>query len=124
MQILYTSKHYAGKIHDKTILEEESKTEKLSDTRKILVDLAFLGIGNEYNNIHMPVKKPKGKELTARQKEKNKKLSRTRVKIENAFAGVKRLRVVVYTSRAKRECFINMIFLIACGIWNFYLYAK
>lgn len=111
-------------MHDKTIFEEESKIEKLSDTRKILVDLAFLGIGNEYNNVYMPIKKSKGKELSTRQKEKNKKLSRTRVKIENAFAGVKRLRVVAYTSRAKRECFINMIFLIACGIWNFYLYAK
>lgn len=111
-------------MHDKTILEEESKIEKLSDKQKILVDLAFLGIGNEYNNVYMPIKKPKGKELTRRQKEKNKKLSRTRVKIENAFAGVKRLRVVVYTARAKRESFINMIFLIACGLWNLYLYAK
>jgi hypothetical protein len=111
-------------VHDKTILEEESKTERLLDGTKKLVDLAFLGIGNEYNNVYMPVKKPKGKELTSMQKEKNKKLSRTRVKIENAFAGVKRLRVVAYTSRAKRDTFINMIFLLACGIWNFYLYAK
>lgn len=111
-------------MHDKTILEEESRREKLSDEIKKLADLAFLGIGNDYKNVYMPVKKPKGKELTSIQKERNKKLSRSRVKIENAFAGVKRLRVVVYTTRAKRESFINMIFLISCGIWNFYLHAK
>jgi hypothetical protein len=72
----------------------------------------------------MPKKKPKGKELTATQKASNKRISRVRVRIENAFAGVKRLRIVYNVSRTRRNDFIDLTFLVACGIWNFYLMAR
>jgi hypothetical protein len=35
------------------------------------VDLGFLGLQNEYVNIKIPHKKPRGGELTAQQKEEN-----------------------------------------------------
>jgi IS5 family transposase len=38
-------------------------------------------------------KKPRGKELTDREKEKNRKLSKMRVKVEHALSGVKRSRL-------------------------------
>ncbi len=124
MNILYASKHYPGRMHDKTIFEEESQEKTIPEHLKKLFDLAFFGIEKHHQNVIMPKKKPKGRELTNFQKEKNKKISRVRVKIENAFAGVKRLRVAVYTSRAKRDSFINLIFILSCGIWNFYLWAR
>lgn len=122
--VLYASKHYPGKMHDKTIFEEESKDKTIPENLTKMFDLAFFGIDKHYKNVIMPKKKPKGRELTRFQKEKNKKISRIRVKIENAFAGVKRLRVAVYTSRAKRDCFMDLIFMLSCGIWNFYLWAR
>lgn len=72
----------------------------------------------------MPKKKPKGRGLTEKEKKANRKISRIRVRIENAFSGVKRLRIVYNVSRIKRSEFINLTFIVACGLWNFYLSAK
>jgi hypothetical protein len=123
-RILYASKHYPGKIHDKTMMIEESKERKLSQRIEKLFDLAFLGLDSEYDNVVLPQKKPKGKELTKRQKKSNRKISRVRVRIENAFAGVKRLRIVYNVSRTRRDDFIDLTFLVACGLWNYYLAKK
>ena len=121
---MYASKHYPGKVHDKTMLAEESKKRKLPQRIKKLFDLAFLGLASEYENVVIPKKKPKGKELTEKQKNSNKKISRVRVRIENAFAGVKRLRIVYNVSRTRRDEFIDMTFIVACGLWNYYLVKK
>jgi hypothetical protein len=120
-KILYTSRNYPGTVHDKVMLEEESQKARLPDSIKKLFDLGFYGIGKEYNNVIMPNKKPKGKSLKQNEKRKNRIISRVRVKIENAFAGVKRLRIVYNVSRIKRDYFENLIFTISCGLWNYYL---
>jgi hypothetical protein len=116
---LYASRHYPGRVHDKRVLEKESKKKKFPHGIRKLFDLAFLGLESEYENVIMPKKKPKGKELTDKQKKSNRKISRVRVRIENAFAGVKRLRIVYNVSRTKRDEFIDLTFKVSCGIWNF-----
>lgn len=123
-RILYASKHYPGKTHDKTMLVAESEEKKMSQKITKLFDLAFLGIDSDYKNVVMPIKKPKGKELTEKQKKSNRKFSAIRVKIENAFAGVKRLRIVYNVSRVKRDEFIDATFIAACGLWNYYQTEK
>ncbi len=120
-RILYASRHYPGRVHDKTVLKEESKRHTLPDSIKKLFDLAFLGLEHEHQNVVMPTRKPKNMNLTAKQKKRNARISRVRVKIENAFAGVKRLRIVYNVSRTRRDEFINLTFLVSSGIWNFHL---
>lgn len=113
-------------MHDKKIFEEECKEKNIAEYLKKVFNPAFFGIDTHYKNVIMPKKKPKGRELTKLQKDKKKKkkkINRIRAKIENAFAGVKRLRVVYYPSRAKRDIFVNLIFMLSCGIWSFYLWA-
>ena len=117
--ILYASKSYPGTIHDKTMLEEESSEVGLPQKLKILFDLAFLGITN--TNAVMPNKKPKGKELTKSQKKKNRAISKIRVKIENSFAGVKRLFITYNVCRIRNEKLIDLVFTVSCGLWNYYL---
>ena len=56
----------------------------------IELDLGFLGVQKQYDNIRIPHKKPRGGELTQEQKSENRALSQSRVVCENAFAGVKR----------------------------------
>jgi len=65
---------------------EESRKRKLPQRIKKFFDLAFLGMDSGYDNVVMPRKKPKGRELTQKQKRSNRKISRIRVRIENAFA--------------------------------------
>ncbi len=54
-------------------------------------------------------------------KDTNKKISQIRIKVENAFAGMKRLKIVYDVFRNIIDGFDDMVFLIACGIWNLYL---
>ncbi|WP_244982423.1 TIGR04372 family glycosyltransferase [Cylindrospermopsis raciborskii] len=48
----------------------------------------------EFVNVHLPHKKPKGKELTQQQKEENRELSRQRVVCEHTHSGIKRYNCV------------------------------
>ena len=120
-EVLYASRYYPGIMHDKTMLEEESRTEKLHPKIKKLFDLAFIGVEKDYPDAVLPNKKPKGRELTKRQKQQNRKISRIRIKVENSFAGVKRLRIVYNVCRILRDDFIDLVFNVSCGIWNYYL---
>ena len=69
-----------------------------------------------------PVKRKKGQlELNNSDKKKNKKISSKRVTIENAFAGVKRLKVTWDIFRNIKYGFSNKVFRVACAVWNFHL---
>jgi hypothetical protein len=87
------------------------------------VDLGFLGLHKEYDNIKIPHKKPRGGELSPAQKQENRALSQSRVVCENAFAGVKRYSAVSAVYRNRKAEFDDRLMLTAAGLWNFYLVA-
>src|SRR3989339_217035 len=98
----FLSKTVEGKKHDFVLLKEEAPPE------------------------HMPPKKkkPKNKELTKFAKEQNTKKSAVRVLVENALAGVKRIRITTDTFRNRKKNFDDQTMLIACGLWNYHLTMK
>jgi len=106
------------------MLKEESLQKELPQNIDKLFDLGFLGIEADYKNAVLPCKKPKGRELTKKQKKRNRLISRIRVKIENSFSGVKRLRIVYNISRIRRDDFIDLVFSVCCGLWNYYLIQR
>jgi hypothetical protein len=55
-------------------------------------DLGLRGLQNEFDNVHLPHKKPKGKELSEQHKQESQEFSRQGVKCEYAHAGIKRYR--------------------------------
>ena len=63
-------------------------------------------------------KKPHGKELTEREKENNRKLSKIRVKVEHALSGVKRSRIVKDVFRNTKDNFSDLVMVIACSLHN------
>ena len=69
----------------------------------------------------MPMKKPRGKELTDYEKEQNKVISDIRILSEHALGGVKRLRIVVDKFRNKKDEFNDNVMYLACGLWNYQL---
>ncbi|NJK52034.1 MAG: transposase family protein, partial [Leptolyngbyaceae cyanobacterium SU_3_3] len=73
--------------------------------------------------IHLPHKKPKGKELTKRQKQENRAFSSQRVKCEHAIGGIKRYNAVSSIYRNRVPDFDDCLMLTAAGLWNFYLEA-
>ena len=52
-----------GKIHDIRQHREETLVDKIPDEVAIQGDLGFQGLHNDFVNIHLPHKKPRGKEL-------------------------------------------------------------
>ncbi|WP_199192575.1 transposase family protein [Chlorogloea sp. CCALA 695] len=120
-QVIILTPALAGRIHDKRQLDEENLIENIPSHVKILGDSGFQGLQNEYVNIHLPQKKPKGKPLSSYYKRKNKKLSRQRVVCEHAHAGMKRYNAVSAIYRNRVPDFDDHLMVTAAGLWNFYL---
>ena len=63
-------------------------------------------------------KKPPKKELTAQEKESNRKLSKVRVRVEHAISGIKRARIVKDVLRNTKDAFSDLVMVIACCLHN------
>lgn len=87
-------------------------------------DLGYQGLQNEFVNVRLPHKKPRGKELTEQQKQENREFSAQRVKCEHAHAGIKRYNSVTAVYRNRVPDFDDRLMLNAAGLWNFYLDAS
>lgn len=123
-RVLVLSKAREGKLHDKKFHDQEDIAGHVPTEIPIELDLGFLGVNKQYDNIRIPHKKPKGGELTQAQKAENRTLSQSRVVCENAFAGVKRYGAVSAIYRNRIEEFDDHLMLTATGLWNFYLMAS
>lgn len=122
-RVLILSKAREGKLHDKRFHDEDDIAGSVPDEIPIEVDSGFQGVQKQYDNLHLPHKKPKGGELSELQKTENRQLSQSRVVCENAFAGVKRYNAVSVIYRNRIENFDDHLMLTAAGLWNFYLMA-
>lgn len=122
-RVLVLTSAQDGKHHDKRLLDEADLAGAIPDAIAIEVDLGFQGLQNEYDNILIGYKKPRGGSLTQGQKDFNRELSRNRVVCENAFAGVKRYGAVSAIYRNRVAGFDDHLMLTATGLWNFYLMA-
>lgn len=82
-KILSVTKSTPGKKHDKKLFDET----KLNRPKEIDLtgDLGYYGA----NQMILPHKKPKGKELTKQQKQYNTELSRKRIRVEHSFGKMK-----------------------------------
>jgi DDE superfamily endonuclease len=84
----------------------------------VLQDLGFQGFEVADVETLMPIKKPRGRELTAFEKAVNRLISRSRVYVEHAISSVKRCRSVRDSLRLLRSEMSDMIMEIACGLHN------
>jgi hypothetical protein len=122
-RVILLTQAQPGKIHDKRQLDEAELVEHIPDAVSVEGDLGFQGLQNEFVNIHLPHKKPRGNELSAEQKQENKECSRQRVVCEHAHAGMKRYNAVSAIYRNRVPDFDDHLMLTAAGLWNFYLEA-
>jgi hypothetical protein len=121
--VIILTKARPGRVHDKRQLDEENIVQNIPEEVPIEGDLGFQGLQNEFENIHLPHKKPRGKDLTEQQKDENRDFSSQRVKCEHAHAGIKRYNSVASTYRNRVTDFDDLLMLVATGLWNYYLDA-
>jgi DDE superfamily endonuclease/Helix-turn-helix of DDE superfamily endonuclease len=122
-RVILLTQAQPGKVHDKRQLDEAGLVENIPDEVRIEGDLGFQGLQNEFVHIHLPHKKPRGKELSEEQKQQNKEFSSQRVVCEHAHAGMKRYNAVSAIYRNRVSDFDDHLMLTAAGLWNFYLEA-
>lgn len=113
--LLYVSPSFEGAQHDKTIWDQ---LQIHTSTLNWLADLGFLGIEKEYSNVILPYKKPKKATLTKLQQQINQAISSCRVRIEHAFSGVKRLKIIANKIRLKTYHVRDQVMLIAAALHN------
>lgn len=121
--MIILTKARPGRVHDKRQLDEANIVANIPEQVPIEGDLGFQGLHKEFENIHLPHKKPRGKELSEQHKAENREFSRQRVKCEHAHAGIKRYNAVTSIYRNRVPDFDDLLMLIATGLWNFYLDA-
>ena len=112
-----------GSFHDKSLLDCLEMAEHIPIAVPIQVDLGFKGLEDEYENIELPHKKPRGGELSQAQREENRLFSAERVVVEHAFGGMKRYRAAADIYRNRKENFDDHLMVTTAGLWNFYLQA-
>jgi hypothetical protein len=121
-EILMLSPTSNGREHDYTLLKKSGLLESIPQDVVCYFDLGFVGVEKDYKvKCCLPYKKPRNGELTTQQKEFNKELSRFRVRVENALAGIKRFRCISDICRNRSEELKDHLMFLACGLWNFHL---
>ena len=114
--IKFLGKTHPGTVHDKRAVDETPYP--LPQGSHLLQDLGFLGFKLEGVEVEMPIKKPRGGNLTDEQKATNQALARRRVAIEHVNSGVKRCRILKDVCRLLRNGTRDLIMEIGCALHN------
>jgi len=112
-----------GREHDYTMFKETELGDVIPVQCLVFVDSGFQGMQTDYPHliVLIPIKKPKGGDLSEVEKKFNKVIAQCRVLSENTIAGIKRLRCVADIFRNKRAAMADTFMELACGIWNLHL---
>jgi hypothetical protein len=128
--IVFVGDTFAGHEHDYTMLKNEFPPEHpWFETIHILLDLGYQGILADYvgQNIEIPHKKPRKSQknpqpqLSSEQKTENQALSRVRIFVEKAIAGIKRFNILVHAFRNRKPNMEDDLIALSAGLWNFFL---
>jgi hypothetical protein len=116
-EVKYLSQTYEGKKADKKIFDEEQPGYPKGS--EVYQDKAFESYAPAGVTVRQPKKKPKGQELSAADKNRNRKISKVRVGVEHVIAGVKRCRIVKDIFRNTKPQFDDLVMELACALHNF-----
>jgi hypothetical protein len=116
-KVKYLSQTYEGKKHDKKICDEEQPTFPPGST--LYQDTGFQGYAPPGVKVIQPKKKPRGRELSATDKRRNRQISKVRIVAEHVISGIKRCRIVKDILRNTKDGFADLAMEIACGLHNF-----
>jgi DDE superfamily endonuclease len=124
--IVFVGATVSGAVHDKKMAEQQYLP-VLSDAKaKITLwqDTGYQGFAPEGVTIIQPQKKPKGKELTPAQKDRNRQISSVRIRVEHAIGSTKRYRIVKEECRLRKNQYPYKVFALCAALHNFRVEAK
>lgn len=82
-----------------------------------------MGFVKDYvcHQVFIPIKKPKGQELSLEQKAVNKAQAKERITVEHAIGGLKRYRILSDRIRLQTNQAYDDVLEVCAGLWNFHL---
>ena len=121
-RVVYLGPTSPGSVHDKKPADESGLA--YPSDALVVKDTGFQGYEPPATDTLQPKKKPRGRQLHPIQKTINQILSKVRVTVEHAIAGVKRGRIVADTFRHWRPGMVDQVVLAASGLHNLRVAAR
>ena len=121
-RVVYLGPTSPDSVHDKKLADESGLG--FPPDALVVKDTGFQGYEPPGAQTLQPRKKPRGRELPAYSLAINKVISRVRVSVEHAVAGVKRCRIVADTFRNWRQGMVDQVMLAASGLHNLRVAAR
>ena len=115
-RVVYLGPTSPGSVHDKKLADESGLT--YPPDALVLKDTGFQGYEPPDCDTLQPKKKPRGRELHPIQKTINQVISKVRVTVEHAIAGIKRCHIVADIFRNRRSGFVDEVMCVASGLHN------
>jgi hypothetical protein len=125
-RIVFVSPTREGKLHDLKQLKKTGILQHIPKDITLWVDKGYQGIERilqDDNNVMIPHRKPRGRELSDEQKQENRLISGIRIVVEHAINGIKRFSAMSSIYRNRKGQDDSMIYLCA-SLWNFHLQYK
>jgi hypothetical protein len=94
-----------GSTHDLTLLVGSGVLTGLGEGEAAMMDKGYAGVGKHYPSVPvvLPIKKPRGGELSGEQKAFNRQVARHRIVVEHTMAQLNRFTALRQVFRAKRR---------------------
>lgn len=120
MNLILSVATEAGSVHDFKILKQSLLWSQplIQQAQNQEFDLGFQGVQDYLPQAKLPHKKTKNQSLTKSQKQENRALAKTRVKIENINREVKIFRICKETRRHKQKKH-HLFWTLIAGVVNF-----
>jgi hypothetical protein len=124
--IVFVGATVSGAMHDKKLAEQQYLS-VLSNAKAAITlwqDTGYQGFAPQGVTIIQPQKKPKGKELTPAQKDRNRQIAAVRIRVEHAIGSTKRYRIVKEECRVRKNQYPCKVFALCAALHNFRVEAK
>src|SRR5262249_46402538 len=115
--ILFLSDTYGGRVHDKRMAD--ATPYPLPPRSRLLQGLGFLAFTLPGVVILMPMKKPRGQELSLEEQRANQALHQRRLRIEDVNSSDKRCRIVKDRLRLWKQGVRDLVMELCCALHNF-----
>jgi hypothetical protein len=99
------SESVPGSTHDLTLLVGSGVLGALGEGEAAMADKGYVGVGKHYPDVEvvLPLKPPRGGELSAEQRGHNREVARHRIVVEHTMAQLNRFTVLRQVYRAKKR---------------------
>jgi hypothetical protein len=115
-RVRYVGNTTRGSSPDKTLAEADAPP--FPPDSRGAADLAYQGYSPPNLTVSIPIKKPKGGELTADEQAINTVLAKKRIHVEHAIRGIKRQRIATDIFRYTSAGMLDLSIEVAAGLFN------